>query len=266
MSDFLRESLGMIFTTTLRGLLRLVFGPTPEPPSLSEAAALVLVADGIGGLDLCGSGMEVMAAREARGHRVEVVRWCHGFGRWHKDLTNTANVNLWADRLAEKIRVFRELRPKAPVYLVGKSGGSGVVLRTLERLPAGTVQGAVLLAPAVSHGYDLRRALAALDGDLTVFWSPYDLILLGAGTLLFGTIDRVHTVSAGLTGFRMPITSRNPNRMADVRLRQVRWRWQMASTGYLGGHVGCDSPFFLKKYVFPLLSIRAPEEMLCNSV
>jgi hypothetical protein len=31
----------------------------------------------------------------------------------------------------------------------------------------------------------------------------------------------------------------------------------MASTGYLGGHVGPDSPAFLRKYVVPLL--RASE-------
>ena len=252
----------MILTTALRGLFRFAFGPTPEPPARSQASALVLVADGIGGLDLCGVSLQVMAGRVARGHRVEVVRWCQGFGRWHKDLTNTANVEAWAIRLADQIQAFRAERPEVPVYLVGKSGGTGVVVRTLERLPAGVVQGAVLLAPALSRHYDLDSALAAVDGMLTVFWSPFDLFLLGAGTLIFGTIDRVHSVSAGLTGFRWPRGSKPAGNGPSPhdRLCQVRWRWRMAATGYLGGHLGCDSPFFLKKYVIPLLAVPQPNE------
>ena len=38
-----------------------------------------------------------------------------------------------------------------------------------------------------------------------------------------------------------------------ARLRQVRWVPQMVATGNLGGHVGPDSPVFLKNYVLPLL-------------
>ncbi len=38
-----------------------------------------------------------------------------------------------------------------------------------------------------------------------------------------------------------------------AKLRQVRWVPRMAATGYLGGHVGPDSPVFLKNYVVPLL-------------
>ena len=44
------------------------------------------------------------------------------------------------------------------------------------------------------------------------------------------------------------------------RLRQVRWRPEMASSGYLGGHVGPDSPAFLRKYVVPLLTPPEPQK------
>ena len=46
-----------------------------------------------------------------------------------------------------------------------------------------------------------------------------------------------------------------------AKLRQVRWAPRMATTGYLGGHVGPDSPIFLRNYVVPLL--RAGPDGLC---
>jgi hypothetical protein len=145
------------------------------------------------------------------------------------------------------------------VYLVGKSGGTGVIVRALENLPDGAVDVAVLIAPAISPDYDLTRALRAVRREMVVFWSPLDLIVLGAGTKLFGTIDRVKTVSAGMVGFRPPGTPADgvEQRAQYDKLRQVRWRPRMSSTGYLGGHVGPDSPAFLRKYVVPLL--RASE-------
>jgi pimeloyl-ACP methyl ester carboxylesterase len=243
----------MLYTTLLRKLFGMVFGPTPEPPSVSQARGLVLVADGIGGLDLCGVGLQVMAARQGQGLRVLLVEWSHGFGHWYKDLTDTTNVQTWAERVAASVQEFRRERPEAPVYLVGKSGGCGVMLGALERLPESTVAGSVLLAPAVSPRYDLTRALAAVRGELTVFWSPYDVFLLGVGTRLLGTIDRVRTASAGLRGFAEPAETDAIGRAAYARLRQVRWRWSMAATGYLGGHLGPDSPWFLSRYVLQRL-------------
>jgi hypothetical protein len=85
---------------------------------------------------------------------------------------------------------------------------------------------------------------------MAVFWSPFDVFILGVGTHVFGTVDRVNTVSAGLVGFQKP-----PAADAEqyAKLRQVRWSPLMAPTGNLGGHVGADSPAFLRKYVVPLL-------------
>ena len=79
---------------------------------------------------------------------------------------------------------------------------------------------------------------------MVVFWSPMDVLVLGFGTRVFGTIDRVRSVSAGLVGFRGD----------RAKLRQVRWQPSMARSGYFGGHVGPDSPAFLRKYVVPLLT------------
>jgi hypothetical protein len=85
-----------------------------------------------------------------------------------------------------------------------------------------------------------------------------DLVVLGAGTRIFGTIDRVKSVAAGLVGFRVPRSLDDSDRAQYAKLRQVRWRPAMASTGYLGGHVGSDSPAFLRRYVVPLLRVTEP--------
>ena len=63
--------------------------------------------------------------------------------------------------------------------------------RALESLPAAAV-GAGHPPRALSPTYDLSKALAG-QREMVVFWSPLDLIVLGAGTRIFGTIDRVRT-------------------------------------------------------------------------
>ena len=130
-----------------------------------------------------------------------------------------------------------------------------MIVRALESLAETETQvsGVVLIAPALSPRYDLSRALEAVRGEMVVFWSPFDVFVLGAGTGIFGTIDRVQGVSAGLVSFKVPSDFNDRAKAQYKKLRQVSWRPGMASTGYLGGHVGPDSPAFLRKYVVPLL-------------
>jgi pimeloyl-ACP methyl ester carboxylesterase len=158
---------------------------------------------------------------------------------------------------------FRAEAPTVPVFLVGKSGGTGLVVKALEHLPGDAVETAVLLSPALSPRYDLTAALRAVRRQMVVFWSPLDLIVLGAGTRIFGTIDGIKSVSAGMVGFRPPAQGAGAGD-ADVaaqyrKLQQVRWGPRMATTGYLGGHVGPDNPAFLRKYVIPLLRVGDAE-------
>jgi pimeloyl-ACP methyl ester carboxylesterase len=242
----------MLYTTLLRTVVRTLYG---EPPAASgrEGAGLVVVADGVGGLDLCGTALRYVVPEAGLPHEVRIASWGHGFGRWHADLTRTENLLGKAAAVAVEAEAFRAEHPDAPVFLVGKSGGTGVVVKALEAVPEGAVERAVLLAPALSPGYDLSRALRAVRREMVVFWSPLDLIVLGLGTRVFGTIDRVNAVSAGLVGFRPPGSLDEAGCAAYAKLRQVRWRPEMASTGYFGGHVGPDSPAFLRRYVVPLL-------------
>ena len=244
----------MLYTKLLGTLFRLQYGP---PSEIAEGAetGLLLVADGCGGIELCELAVrQVMGERGGR-TRVVPVRWSHGFGHWHADLTDVANHEAQSRWLADEVRGWIDRGPSGPVYLVGKSGGTWIVVKAMEELPEGSVEAVVLLAPAISPDYDLSRALRAVRREMVCFWSPLDLVVLGLGTWLFKTADRVRSFSAGLVGFRPPGGLDDAGRtLYATRLRQVRWRVAMAGSGYLGGHVGPDSPAFLRKYVVPLLT------------
>ena len=174
--------------------------PIPEAGrDRAEAACrgLVVVVGGVGGLDLCGISLRYVMAAEGLPYAIHVFPWGHGFGRWFSDLASVTNRDLKAGRLADLVRRFRAGQPADPVFLVAKSGGCGVVVKALERLDEGSVLRAILLAPALSPDYDLTAALRAVAGEMVVFWSPLDVVVLGAGTRIFGTADRVRTFSAG---------------------------------------------------------------------
>ena len=228
--------------------------------------SLVLVADGVGGFDLCGKSLAKVLKASGLPYTTRVLRWGHGVGRWYADLSNAANQDAWADKVAEAVRRYHDANPGAAVFLVGKSGGCVVIVKALERLSGGdggpVVDRAVLLAPALSPGYDLAPALENVRRDLVVYWSPLDVFILGAGTRIFGTSDRVFCSGAGRVGFLRPRAGdASPARLALYKkLRQIRWSARMSSTGYLGGHLGTDSPRFLKKYVAPLLRVEPAAE------
>ena len=237
-------------------LYTFIYGQVPSH-SIEERMklGLVLVADGVGGLDVCGTGLKYMVNVSGLPCEVKVFEWGHGLGKWYSDLTDDVNRDQKAVLLAKIVRQFRLDRPGKPVFLVGKSGGSGVVVKAMECMEPGSVENVVLLAPALSPGYDLTGALCAVRGEAVVFWSPMDVFILGAGTWIFGTIDRLRSVGAGLVSFIVPGPDEpNPERIRQyAKLRQIRWNLGMATTGYLGGHFGPDQPRFLRKYVVPLL-------------
>lgn len=248
----------MIFTAMFRAGFEWFYGPLPDPPTVASEPGdgLVLVADGVGGFDLCGVGLQFASAREGGSREVRIHPWGHGPWRWFADLTDVANRDRQAELMAVEVRRFRDDHPGSTVSLVGKSGGTGVVVRALEALEPDSVESAVLLAPAISPGYDLSRALRAVRREMVVYWSPLDVIILGLGTSLFGTIDRVWTPSAGLLKFRLPQGLDDEGRALYGKLRQVCWAPSMATAGYFGGHLGVDHPAFLRRYVVPVLDPR----------
>lgn len=152
-----------------------------------------------------------------------------------------------ADRIAERERAD----PDQPVLMSASSGGTGVALWALERLPQGMqVDSVVLIAPAVSPGYDMTAALRHVSGQMYVVTSPMDVVVLGAATTVFGTTDGVHSAAAGQGGFRMP-PGADPVQYEKVTT--MPWRLEWAAHGNFGGHVGGVSPLFARDVLAPVL-------------
>lgn len=242
-------------------LYRLIYGK-PARDSEPNARGRVLVLGGVGRFDLLGVGLQYAAGAARLTFSVEIFPWGHGFGRWYSDLTRVDSRDRDAERLAQEIRRYRSDRPGSPVFVVAQSAGAGIAVQALEQLDVDTVERVILLAPALSPAYDLSRALRAVRHEMVVFWSPVDVIILGVGTRLFGTIDRVRSIGAGLVGFRIPASDQpiDDRTRQYGKLRQVRWSPAMMTLGHFGGHFGADGPRFLRKYVVPLLHVDSGPE------
>lgn len=251
----------MLLTKLVQLVYRGILGPAPIELDRSDSRGTIFVLDGIGGLNLCAMSVRYMVSQIDQDVHAEEWPWCHGVGHWYRDLIDRTNVEYHAWKLANRVS-----NEPGSCFLIGKSGGCGVVVRALELIPPARVERVALLAPALSSHYDLTPALAAVRTTIDVYWSPLDIFLLGVGTTLLGTIDRVHGRSAGLTGFRTPGLNRSQRQTCHTgKVRQYRWTIQMAPTGYLGGHIGTDSPWFLRSFVLPRLLSKPDHQPIHQS-
>jgi pimeloyl-ACP methyl ester carboxylesterase len=171
------------------------------------------------------------------------------------NLTNYERNRAAAASLAEEIVAFQDAHPDVPVELVGYSGGGGMVLLTLESLPAGhSVRKAIIVQAGVSPDYDLTAALSHIEDRLVSFCCPTDWFVLGVFTELMGTIDRAHTESAGKDGFDTQRAIPDPSLAG--KLEQVCWTPDMREAGHLGGHNGMFRYEWNRQYVAPYLLLE----------
>lgn len=159
------------------------------------------------------------------------------------------------DREAQKVAdlIVERLKqdPKVKITLTSHSGGTGIAVWALEKLPKGAkVQTLVLLASALSPEYDLSAALKHVRGKAYVYYSENDTLVLGAGTQLFGTIDGKKSVSAGLIGFKQPAGA---DKAQYAKLDQRPWTRQWMIFENSGSHIGCMSEPFVSHVVAPTL-------------
>ncbi len=159
-----------------------------------------------------------------------------------------------AGKIADRIEAYRRDCPSRPVVLVGHSGGGAMAVWTTEALDEGqVVEGIILLAASLSPDYPLAAAVARSRRGIVNFHSGSDVLFLGVGTTVAGTMDGRHTSSAGRVGFNLPPDAGG---WAD-RVYQIPHRPGMTAAGHWGGHTSVVAADFVRRYVAPL--IRAPQ-------
>jgi pimeloyl-ACP methyl ester carboxylesterase len=229
-------------------LLTLLLTTTPEPP-----AGTVILVPGIGGFDPLNTSAHWALPRAGVRHEVRDFIWTHGRGQFLKDLQDRPYCLQKSNELAAEVRRLKLAEPGRPVFLLGRSGGTGIVLEAAAQLPPGCIERIILLSAAVAPTYDLRPALRATRHELISFYSPADVLILGFGTSQFGTIDRLRVPSAGLRKFVIPKGLPPMDAALYDRLVQIPWSPRMIWEGHTGGHAGTRMPVFLTKEVAPWL-------------
>lgn len=155
-----------------------------------------------------------------------------------------------AQRIADRIVQIHRADPNRRIILTSHSGGTGLAVWALERLPDDVrVDTLVMLASALSPQYDLSRALKRVRGPVYAFNSPLDPVL-DLGTRTFGTIDRIKSVSAGLVGFTAP---RNADQAQYRKLLQFPYDAAWLALGNAGDHIGTMNVEFARQILAPLL-------------
>jgi hypothetical protein len=216
--------------------------PPPEP--------FVLHLPGVAGTSIF--DQRFIKALQAGGMeaRYAIYDWtCHdpGMNALHAYARNQQQAKKIADALAGRYHDD----PRGEIFLTGHSGGAGLVVWALEKLPPDVmVDSVILLSPAISPMYDLSAALRHVRHHLYVFSSDGDSIVLGAGTRLFGTIDGVKTAAAGLVGFTMP-ESADANQYRKIVPEPYQSAW--LALGNIGDHMGSLAAPFARAIIAPLL-------------
>lgn len=181
---------------------------------------------------------------------VEIHDWCGseaGLVALAKVQRHREQSELVAKKIAELVRA----QPGRRFILTCHSGGAGIAVWALEKLPADvTIDTLLMIQPALSPGYDLSKALSRVSGKAYSFNSIHDTIVLGAGTRVFGTIDRVKSDAAGRVGFQVPET-------ADVgqyrKFANIAYDTAWLRVGNAGDHIGAMLRPFARTVISPLL-------------
>jgi pimeloyl-ACP methyl ester carboxylesterase len=215
------------------------------------ASGVVFVAGGAGGRQE--SAVALADAADAAKVSLHVCSFDWSSGRGLVDVTDAGHARRQGQVLAAEVRRRLAAHPGVRVSLVGHSAGCAVVLAAAECLPPDSLDRIILLAPAVSPCYDLRRALASARRGADVFTSGRDWLYLGVGTSVVGTPDGGRGPAAGRHGFCPPALGPGEQMLAG-RLRQHPWTPCVRWTGNRGGHTGSLQPAFVRTYVLSLLA------------
>ncbi len=222
---------------------------------------LVIILPGVEGRSLSNASISLSLCGEQIPLAVQVYDWTAPLGPLFNQCAYSRNRET-AAVLAQYIVDYRREHPTGRVFLIGHSGGTAIAAWAAEALPPGDrVNGIIMLASSLSPGYDLTAALRRAEMGIVSFYSHHDSALLGAGTTLFGTMDRRNGESAGKVGFNGGSGSYS----AAAKLFQIPWSPEMAKTGYIGCHFSCCAGGFIASYVAPLTTAdRWDRQLIAN--
>ena len=224
----------------------------PTSVSAAPASGAVFVADGAGNFQAVSHTLSELFEHEHVPVHVVTFEWSHGYGRILADQLGFNYAVAQGKRLALEVDAYATAHPHVPIYLVGHSAGSTVVLSALEHLPPEVVERAFLLSPSVSNTYDIRPAVRNVNRGMHVFYSRHDYWYLGFATHVLGTADRKYFHPAsGRVGFKVPVDC--GDFALQAKLIQRPWQRVDIHAGNLGGHYGNYVPGFLKRHLLPLL-------------
>jgi len=220
----------------------LAAGPATRP--------YVLHLPGVGGFSAVDRSL--IAGLKAGGvdAEVRVYDWVDGhpgIPTLHDYQHNRAQAALVAKVIAARVAAY----PRERIVVTSHSGGGAMAVWALEDLPPGVqVDDVLLLATALSPGYDLSAALRHVRGHVYVFWSTGDELILGIGCRICGTMDGKSTDAAGRVGFiQPPAADVEQYRKLDQHPYSPDWAW----LGNFGDHVGPMAAPFAKKILAPLV-------------
>lgn len=165
--------------------------------------------------------------------------------------------------LANVVMRYQAENPGRPVFLVGQSGGAAMAAWTAEEMEMGLkIDGVIMLAASLSPDYVLTDALMNSRQGIVNFYSERDVVMLGAGTTVTGTMDGEHSSSAGRVGFRLPGIECRPY---YTHLYQVPFNPKMQGGTY-GLHLTSGSARFVANYVAPLIRARQWDEQFVQNI
>ncbi len=224
---------------------------------------LVFCLDGVGGYNIGPRWVRSGLVDGGVDCAIHIFPWGHGpAGMFVADLIDTEGNRRRAEELARLVENYRQSYPGRPVYLIGHSGGAGMAVFALENMsPEVQVEDCFLLAPALDPRRNLATALRHVKEKCLVTYSPADIPLMAVGTSVFATMDRKHTVGAGLVGFRLPEGLSPEERAPYDKVLQARWSAELLAKGHLGGHMGWASPWFAREFIAPVLMGAEPAEV-----
>ncbi len=167
------------------------------------------------------------------------------------NLTNLEANKTRAKQIAARIESHRHEYPERPITLIGSSGGGGLAILVAEALPRQPIlDRLILIGAAISPRYELTESLARCKHGIVNMYSANDWLILGAGTSIFGTMDRTKSAAAGHVGFLDSMgNTRNEN-----GLTQIAWQPRWAIVGHDGGHIGWLAGQWAYQYLAPVIT------------